>query len=234
MLDVRGISVAYGTVTALESISLQVSQGELVSIIGANGAGKTTLMRALIGLIPIRSGECFLSEIDITRLETSKRVSLGMALVPEGRKVFPRLTVFENLQLGSYVIHDKHKRNEMYDRVTSLFPVLLERSSQIAGTLSGGEQQMLAIGRALMSNPKLLLLDEPSMGVAPIIVDAIFETLLLLSKAGLTILLVEQNIERALDLSSRAYVIELGKLVFNGCSKQVKADSRIIESYLGL
>lgn len=232
-LNVANLGASYGAAAVLHDVSLQVSAGELVSIVGSNGAGKTTLMKVLLGLHPAAKGTCRYLDRDITRATTPARVGLGIALVPEGRKVFPRLTVRENLALGAYLVKDAQARKVQLEQVLELFPILRTRLAQTAGTLSGGEQQMLAIGRALMSQPSLLLLDEPSMGVAPLLVDKILETLGTLSKEGLTILLVEQNAERALEISSRAYVLELGRITRQGPAAELKSDPNVREAYLG-
>lgn len=233
MLRVDNLHAAYGAIVALRGVSLEVGRGEIVSIIGANGAGKTTLLNTIAGLVRATAGRILLGREDLSQFKTPRRVGLGMALVPEGRKIFPRLTVRENLELGAYLRHDRVEVSECMERVLNLFPILADRRGQAGGTLSGGEQQMLAIGRALMSSPSLLLMDEPSMGVAPLLVAKIFETIVALNREGLTILLVEQNARLALSVSSRAYVLELGKITLEGTGKSLLGDERIQEAYLG-
>lgn len=231
-LKVENFSVSYGPNTVLHSISIEVTPGELVAILGANGAGKTTLMHGLSGVVPHSCGEINLFGVAIGNLPADKRVAAGLALVPEGRLIFPRLTVLENLELGAFSLPNGPER-QILEKVYQLFPILEKRKFQLGGTLSGGEQQMLALGRALMSKPKMLLLDEPSMGVAPMLVEKIFETISLLNQEGLSVLLVEQNAALALSVSSRAYVLELGRIPFFGQSSDLRQDQRIREAYLG-
>ena len=231
LFKISDLEVSYGSIAAIKGISLEVKRGEIVTILGSNGAGKTTTMRAISRLIKSNSGSIFFKDHEITRLPAHKVVSLGISHSPEGRRVFNILTVEENLFLGSYT--RKKVDREILDWVYDLFPRLKERRSQLAGTLSGGEQQMLAIGRALMSKPELLLLDEPSLGIAPILVKAIFTQIKKIASTGLTVLLVEQNARAALKLADRGYVLEVGKIVHSGSSKELLNSKRIQEAYLG-
>jgi len=233
LLDTRALHVAYGNVTAIHELSLSVQEGELVCLIGANGAGKSTALKALAGIQPIASGSIHYDGLAITGMPAHLRVRKGIALVPEGRGVFVRLSVFENLQLGAYARSDAHAVAQDLDYVLSLFPRLAERRRQLAGTLSGGEQQMLAIGRALMSRPRLLLLDEPSMGLAPIMVQKIFEIIRRIAAHGVTLLLVEQNAKLALDVSDRGYVMESGRVVLADSAVALLADPQVQNAYLG-
>ena len=233
LLRVDGLTLCYGSVTALQDVSLKVCQGEMVSMIGANGAGKTSTLLSISGILSPICGQIFFNSEDISKIPANERVAKGLALVPEGRKIFGRLTVLENLQMGAYLRSDSDGIKADLNNVFELFPVLTERQSQLGGTLSGGEQQMLAISRALMSRPKMLLLDEPSMGIAPLLTERIFETLEKLSKSGLTILLVEQNAQLALGLSSRGYVMENGKIVLEDASTNLLSNSKVKEAYLG-
>ena len=233
MLEVTGLSVAYGGIRAVRSITFHVAEGETVALIGANGAGKTSTLKALARLLdPAGGGVRFLGE-DLTRLAPHRLVEKGIALVPEGRGVFPRLSVAENLAMGAFVRRDRAAVAADSERIYDLFPRLRERAGQLAGTLSGGEQQMLAIGRALMSRPRLLLLDEPSMGLAPLMVQKIFEVVRAVAAEGMTILLVEQNAKLALQTSSRAYVLESGEIILNGPADDLLADRRVRAAYLG-
>jgi branched-chain amino acid transport system ATP-binding protein len=232
ILSVRAIEVAYGTIKALHGVDLEVHKGEIVTLIGANGAGKTTTLRTISGLLKPRVGSVHFNGADITGVKPHVIVSRGISHVPEGRGIFANLTVHDNLELGGYLRKDKI-RPEEYERVYSLFPVLKERIKQNAGTLSGGEQQMLAISRALMAKPVLLLLDEPSLGLAPQMVQTIFRVIREINAEGTTILLVEQNAHAALKHSDRAYVLETGRIVMEGASKDLAADPRIKEAYLG-
>lgn len=233
MLEVTGLSVAYGGIRAVRSITFHVAAGETVALIGANGAGKTSTLKALARLLDPAGGSVrFLGE-DLTRLPAHRLVEKGIALVPEGRGVFPRLSVAENLSMGAFVRRDRAAVAEDSERIYDLFPRLRERAGQLAGTLSGGEQQMLAIGRALMSRPRLLLLDEPSMGLAPLMVQKIFEVVRAVAREGMTILLVEQNAKLALETSSRGYVLESGEITLNGPAGDLLADSRVRAAYLG-
>ncbi len=237
MLKVQNIRAYYGNLLVLKNLSLHIKPGEIVTLIGANGAGKSTLLKSIMGLLPPRQGRILFCGKDITRLATEKIVRRGIALVPEGRQIFAPLTVQDNLLLGSYLRYSRHTRrdvNEDIDRIYELFPLLGERRKQLAGTLSGGEQQMLAIARALMSRPRILLLDEPSMGLAPIIVEDIFRTVKnLQARENTTILLVEQNAEMALNVSERGYVIETGKIVYQGLRDDLLGNAEIQRAYLG-
>jgi len=234
-LVVQNLTHSYGVIEAVKDISFEVQQSEIVSIIGANGAGKTSLMGTLSGLLIPTSGEIFFEDQDFTQMPPYKRVHRGISLVPEGRRVFPKLSVRENLILGAFLEKDNKKISKLLDENFSLFPILKERCNQAAGLLSGGEQQMLAIARGLMSDPKLLLLDEPSMGVAPLIVEKIFSTLQQLNiQKNLTILLVEQNAKKALSLCHRALVLDQGKVVLSGTGSELLLDKRVQEAYLGV
>jgi branched-chain amino acid transport system ATP-binding protein len=232
ILDVKNLSVSYGTIPAIKGISFHVDQGEVVSLIGANGAGKTTTLRALSGILEC-SGEISLNGSRIEKVPAFKRVTLGLAQSPEGRGVFPNLTVTENLEMGAFTRSDKAGIAEDMEKCFKLFPRLKERSKQLSGTMSGGEQQMLAISRALMAKPKLLLLDEPSLGLAPLIVAQIFDIVTEVNKQGVTILLVEQNARLALKISNRAYVIETGKITLTGTGKDLLTNDEVRKSYLG-
>ncbi|MGH8772695.1 MAG: ABC transporter ATP-binding protein [Burkholderiales bacterium] len=231
LLEVRGLKVSYGGINAVKGINFDVGKGELVSLIGCNGAGKSTTLKALVGLVPPVSGSIKYAESQIAGLPSYQLVHRGLALVPEGRGIFPRLTVEENLEMGAYI----HKDGTLQDleRVFNLFPRLKERRSQVAGTLSGGEQQMLALGRALMSRPKLLLLDEPSMGLAPLMVQKIFETIRAISQEGVTMLLVEQNAKVALELSHRGYVMDSGEITLSGDARGLLENPQVRQAYLG-
>ncbi|WAM32807.1 ABC transporter ATP-binding protein [Caldicellulosiruptor morganii] len=233
MLKINGIDVYYGSIQALFSVSLEVQKGEIVTLIGANGAGKSTLLKTISGLIRPRTGSIYFEDIDITKKSSMDIVKLGISHVPEGRRVFPEMTVLENLELGAYLRRDRQGIKEDLKRVFERFPRLYERKNQLAGTLSGGEQQMLAIGRALMSRPKLLLLDEPSMGLAPILVTEIFKIIKEINSQGTTILLIEQNAHMALSIADRAYVIETGKIVLSGEAKEIAANPEVKKAYLG-
>jgi len=233
VLRVNELSAGYGQVAVLKGVSLNVNSAEIIAIIGANGAGKTTLLRCLSGLIPITSGEAHFCSVSLGSTSAHLLPGLGLAHVPEGRQIFLRLTVRENLELGAYSRPAHKACPDRLNFVFELFPILKTRLTQLGGTLSGGEQQMLAIARALMSNPKLLLLDEPSMGVAPILVERIFETIKLLNSSGLTVVLVEQNAHLALALAHRGYVLETGKIVLTGTGKTLLNDARVKEAYLG-
>jgi branched-chain amino acid transport system ATP-binding protein len=234
MLRVDSINVSYGDVQVLEDVSLNVGAEEIVALVGANGAGKTTLLRAVSGLIHPASGEILLEGNTIHKLPPHKVVDMGIAHVPEGRHLFPEMTVQENLEMGARPARAREHRSESFDRVGKLFPVLLERRAQIAGTLSGGEQQMLAIGRALMSRPRLLLLDEPSLGIAPIVVEMLFDTIRKINQEGVTVLLVEQNALDSLELAHRGYVIENGRIVKQGAADALLEDDAVKEAYLGV
>jgi branched-chain amino acid transport system ATP-binding protein len=232
MLEVRGLRVAYGGIAAVKGIDLDVARGELVCLIGANGAGKTTTLKAIAGALSPGGGRVLLEGRDVSGMPAYELVRRGMALVPEGRGIFARLTVMENLRMGAYCRHDDAIDSDL-ERAFSLFPRLRERARQVAGTLSGGEQQMLAIGRALMSRPKLLLLDEPSMGLAPMAAQSVFETIREIAGGGVTVLLVEQNARAALGLARRAYVMESGAVVLSGEARALLCDPKVREAYLG-
>ena len=233
MLKLDNINLYYGVIHALKNISLEVEQGEIVTLIGANGAGKTSTLRAISGLEPIKSGNITFKGSPLNKVPSNKIVSLGLSHVPEGRRVFPELTVMENLELGAYLRKDKAGIKQDLEIVFSKFPRLKVREKQAAGTLSGGEQQMLAIGRALMNRPEMLLLDEPSMGLAPLVVKDIFDTIVEINKSGTTVLLVEQNANMALAIAHRAYVLETGKMVTYGNAQDLLNDSAIKNAYLG-
>ncbi len=234
MLQVENLHVSYGAIKALHGVSLKVPKGSIVTLIGANGAGKSTTLRALSGLVKSAAGSIKYDGQEISKVPAHKIVGRGLCHVPEGRMIFANLTVHENLKMGAYLQHDRKWIAEQTDYVFGLFPRLKERENQSAGTLSGGEQQMLAIGRALLSKPKFLMLDEPSLGIAPLLVKTIFERIVEINREqGLTILLVEQNANLALDISSYAYVLETGKILIEGASAQVKADPQVQAAYLG-
>ena len=233
MLEVTGLSVTYGGIQAVRSITFHVKGGETVALIGANGAGKTSTLKAIARLLDLAGGKVHVNGRIISALPPHHLVREGIALVPEGRGVFPRLTVAENLAMGAFIRDDIAAINEDHDRVYAYFPRLKEREKQLAGTLSGGEQQMLAIGRALMSRPSLLLLDEPSMGLAPLMVEKIFEVIRAVAGAGMTVLLVEQNARLALQSSQRAYVMESGEITLNGVSADLLHDPKVRAAYLG-
>jgi branched-chain amino acid transport system ATP-binding protein len=233
LLEVKEIHVHYGGIEALKGVSLSVEQGEVVTLIGSNGAGKSTTLRAITGLTPASSGSVVIDGEDVTRVPAHEIVDRGIALSPEGRHCFSRMTVRENLELGAYRRRKDASVAEDLERVFALFPRLKEREKQKAGTMSGGEQQMLAIGRALMAKPKVLLLDEPSMGIAPILVQRIYETIADINRSGMTILLVEQNANYALDVSTRGYVLETGKVVLEGRSDNLRTDPEVQRAYLG-
>lgn len=233
MLRLENIHASYELIEVLKGVSLEVRNGEIVTIIGANGAGKTTTLMSISGIIKISNGTIFFKDRDITNLPSHDIVQLGISQVPEGRRIFPRLTVLENLEMGAFLCKDKKEIKERMDTVYSYFPILSERSRQSGGTLSGGEQQMLAIGRALMSGPSLLLLDEPSLGLAPMVVSKIFEIIRKINSQGVTVLLVEQNARAALMLANRGYVMETGAISMTGDAKRLAADKKIREAYLG-
>ncbi|MBU9725137.1 ABC transporter ATP-binding protein [Diplocloster modestus] len=233
MLKVTDLKVYYGVIQAIKGISFEVNQGEVIALIGANGAGKTTILHTVTGLIPPKTGKIEFEGKDITKLQGHKIVSLGMAHVPEGRRVFASLTVLENLKLGAYTRKDKEEINASLEMVYKRFPRLEERKSQLAGTLSGGEQQMLAMGRALMSKPRILLMDEPSMGLSPIYVNEIFDIIKQVSAEGTTVLLVEQNAKKALDIADRAYVLETGNIALEGKASDLMNNESVKKAYLG-
>jgi branched-chain amino acid transport system ATP-binding protein len=233
LLSVNAVKVAYGGIQAVKGVSLEVREGELVSLIGSNGAGKTTTMKAITGLLPLGGGHIQLAGKTIDGQGPWDLVQQGLAMVPEGRGVFTRMTIVENLQMGAYIRDDAAEIAEDIERVFATFPRLKERRDQLAGTMSGGEQQMLAMGRALMSRPKVLLLDEPSMGLSPIMVDKIFEVIQEVSAQGVTILLVEQNASRALQIADRGYVMESGLITLTGNAQDMLHDPKVREAYLG-
>lgn len=233
MLQMQNICTYYGKIQALDNVSIEVNQGEIVTLIGANGAGKTTLMMTLCGDPQARNGQVLYQGQDITQMPTADIMRLGLAIVPEGRRIFSRLTVEENLAMGAFFCDDKHERQKRLNHILELFPRLHERYAQRAGTMSGGEQQMLAIGRALMSKPKLLLLDEPSLGLAPIIIQQIFKILHQLREEGVTIFLVEQNANQALRLADRGYVLEHGKVVLEDTGARLLENQQVRQAYLG-
>jgi len=234
LLKLEDIVLTYGKIEALHGISIEVSQGEVVSLIGANGAGKTSTMRAVSGVRGIKSGKIIFDGEDITSLRADQRVRKGLCLAPEGRGIFPGMTVTENLDMGAYTRKDKAEMAKDFERVFGLFPRLKERHKQVAGTMSGGEQQMLAIGRALMARPRLLCLDEPSMGLAPKLIQQIFDIITEIAEQGTTILVVEQNAKQALSRSHRGYVLETGKIVKTGNGSDLLDDPSIREAYLGV
>ncbi|MBQ8146597.1 MAG: ABC transporter ATP-binding protein [Clostridia bacterium] len=233
MLEVQNLEVCYGVIRAIKGISFEVNQGEIVTLIGANGAGKTTTMQSVVGLIPKRSGSVIFDGHDITKTPCHKIVHLGMTQVPEGRRIFQELSVYENLLMGAYSMKDQSGFKNDLDAIYTRFPRLAERKNQIAGTLSGGEQQMLAMGRAIMSHPKLLMLDEPSMGLSPLLVDQVFEIIKDINKDGTTILLVEQNAGKSLAISDRAYVLENGEIVLTGTGSELASSEMVRKAYLG-
>jgi len=233
MLKINDLHVFYGPIHALKGISLEVKEKEIVTLIGSNGAGKSTTLSAITGLVKSSAGSIVFNDVDITNMSPHKIVKMGISLSPEGREVFPALTVEENLMLGAYTRKNKREIDESFERVYDLFPRLKERTKQAAGTLSGGEQQMLAIGRALMSQPKLLLLDEPSMGLAPNLVAMIFDLIESINKQGTTILLIEQNANMAFSVAHRAYVLETGRIVISGSARELEGDDRVRNAYLG-
>lgn len=233
MLEIKNLNVHYGVIHALKNASLTVNKGEIVTLIGANGAGKTTTLRTISGLNNATSGEIFLEGQNITNLPAPDRVELGLSQVPEGRRVFPEMSVLENLELGAFLRKEKTNIKKDLEHIYELFPILGKRKHQSSGTLSGGEQQMLAMGRALMSQPKILLLDEPSMGLAPLLVREIFKIITDINNSGTTILLVEQNASMALSIAHRAYVIENGSIVMSGTGEELAKSSEIQKAYLG-
>ncbi len=233
MLEVKDLEVNYGMIKAIKGVSFEVNEGEVISLIGANGAGKTTTLHAVSGLINKAGGSVTFEGKDITRVPAHKIVYMGMSHVPEGRRIFAQLTVLENLKLGAYTRKDKNELSETLKKVYASFPRLEERKNQLAGTLSGGEQQMLAMGRALMAHPKLILMDEPSMGLSPIFVEEIFNIIKEISASGTTVLLVEQNAKKALSISDRAYVLETGKITLSGEAKTLMNDESVKKAYLG-
>ena len=233
MLQVNNLHTYYGNIKALRGVSFHVEKGEILAFIGANGAGKSTLMNTLAGTLRPNTGEILFEGEDITRLSPRDRVKKGIILCPEGRQIFPKFTVEENLLMGAYTVFDKELNRRNYEKVFELFPQIKDRQKQIAGTLSGGEQQMLAIGRALMSDPKILMLDEPSLGLSPILVEQIFNLINEINRQGTTILLVEQNAMAALEISNRAYALETGEITIEGTGRELLNNDVIIKSYLG-
>lgn len=233
LLNVNGLKVQYGGIQALSGISFQVEKGQIVSLIGANGAGKSTTLRAITSLVPMAGGRIEYEGEDITTLDTQQMIQRGIVLVPEGRRVFPNLSTLENLKVGAYTRRDAAGIAGDIEKVYTLFPRLKERHWQLAGTLSGGEQQMLAVGRALMARPKLLMMDEPSLGLAPLVVRDIFQTVLTLHGEGITILLVEQNANAALKIADRGYVLETGRITITGTGKELLETPKVREAYLG-
>lgn len=233
MLEVKDLKVSYGVIQAIKGVSFEVNQGEIIALIGANGAGKTTILQTISGLIPAKSGTITFKDKDITKTPGFKIVSMGMAQVPEGRRVFAQLSVLQNLKMGAYTRKDKEEIAASLEMVYERFPRLAERKNQLAGTLSGGEQQMLAMGRALMSKPDIVLMDEPSMGLSPILVNEIFDIIKEINKSGTTILLVEQNAKKALSIANRAYVLETGNISLSGDASELINDENIKKAYLG-
>ena len=233
MLDVKVLEVYYGMIQAIKGISFEVNEGEVIALIGANGAGKTTTLHTITGLLSPKKGHVLFEGQDITRIPAHKIVSLGMAHVPEGRRVFAQLSVYQNLKMGAYTRSNKQEIEKTLEMVYKRFPRLEERKNQLAGTLSGGEQQMLAMGRALMSRPKIIVMDEPSMGLSPILVNEIFDIIQSVSASGTTVLLVEQNAKKALAIADRAYVLETGKITLEGRATDLLNDPSVQKAYLG-
>ena len=234
MLELKDVNVSYGAIHAIHDVSLTVNDGEIVSLIGANGAGKTTILHTITGLKKSSGGSIVYDGNDLTKIDPSKIITLGMAHVPEGRHIFPDMTVAENLEMGAYIRNDKDGIQKSTKEVFERFPRLKERRKQMAGTLSGGEQQMLAVGRALMSNPKIILMDEPSMGLSPLLVKEIFHIIQEVHKQGITVLLVEQNAKMALSIADRAYVLETGRISMSGDAKELLNNEKVKKAYLGL
>jgi branched-chain amino acid transport system ATP-binding protein len=233
LLVLEGINTYYGPIHILQDVSLEVGDGELVSLLGGNASGKSTTLKTILGLVPPRTGRVEFRGEDVTETKTSHRIACGMAIVPENRRLFAPMTVLENLEMGAYLNHDDKGRKEDFERVYSLFPVVYDRRSQLAGTLSGGEQQMVAMGRALMSHPKLLLMDEPSMGLAPLLVERSFEIIQQVHAAGVAMLIVEQNANMALSIADRGYVLSTGRLVLEGSAKELLEHEDLRKAYLG-
>lgn len=233
MLEIKDLQVSYGMINAVKGVSFEVNQGEVIALIGANGAGKTTILHTITGLVPAKSGSIIFDGADLTKTSAHKIVSMGMAHVPEGRRIFQELTVLENLKMGAYTRKDKKEISDTLEMVYKRFPRLEERKSQIAGTLSGGEQQMLAMGRALMSHPKIILMDEPSMGLSPLYVSEIFDIIKEVNAGGTTVLLVEQNAKKALSIANRAYVLETGNIALSGDAKELMNNDSVKKAYLG-
>lgn len=233
MLEVNNLEVYYGVIQAIKGVSFKVNEGEIIALIGANGAGKTTILESITGLLTPKSGSIKFEERELIKMPTHDIVTLGIAHIPEGRRIFANQTVLENLKLGAYTRKDKNETEELLEKVYNSFPRLKERSSQIAGTLSGGEQQMLAMARALMSKPRLVLMDEPSMGLSPIFVNEVFEIIKEINKSGTTVFLVEQNAKKALAIANRAYVLETGNIVTEGSAKELMDNDAVKKAYLG-
>ena len=233
MLEIKDLEVCYGVIRAIKGVSFEVNQGDVIALIGANGAGKTTILHTITGLIPAKSGSILFEGKELTKTPAHKIVSMGMAHVPEGRRVFAQLSVLENLKLGAYTRKDKAEITKSLKMVYERFPRLEERKNQVAGTLSGGEQQMLAMGRALMSNPRIILMDEPSMGLSPLLVSEIFDIIKVISEGGTTVLLVEQNAKKALSIADRAYVLETGTITLSGKASDLIHDDSVKKAYLG-
>ena len=233
LLTIENLEVFYGVINAIKGISFEVNEGEIIALIGANGAGKTTILNTITGLVPAKSGSIKFEDKDLLKTPAHKIVSMGIAHVPEGRRIFQQLTVFENLKLGAYTRKDKKEIADTLEMVYERFPRLKERRTQIAGTLSGGEQQMLAMGRALMSHPKIILMDEPSMGLSPLYVTEIFDIIRSVNESGTTVLLVEQNAKKALSIANRAYVLETGKIVLSGDAHELMNNDTVKKAYLG-
>lgn len=233
MLEIQDIRVNYGMINAIKGISFSVDKGEVIALIGANGAGKTTTLHTISGLLRPKSGQILFNGLDITKVQPHKIVSMGIAHVPEGRRVFSQLSVMDNLKMGAFTRSDAKEKEETLETVFSRFPRLKERMNQAAGTLSGGEQQMLAMGRALMSRPQIILMDEPSMGLSPLLVSEVFDIIQSISKSGTTVLLVEQNAKKALSIADRAYVLETGKIVLSGNAADLINDDSVKKAYLG-
>ena len=233
MLEIKDLEVYYGMIQAIKGVSFDVNEGEVIALIGANGAGKTTILHTITGLINAQKGSVWFEGKDITKVPAHKIVSMGMAHVPEGRRVFANLTVLQNLKMGAYTRKDKTEIEQTLDSIYKRFPRLMERQNQLAGTLSGGEQQMLAMGRALMSHPKIILMDEPSMGLSPIFVNEIFDIIKSVSASGTTVLLVEQNAKKALSIADRAYVLETGSITMDGKAEDLLNDEAVQKAYLG-
>jgi len=234
VLETQNLSSSYGMVQVLYDVSFRVDDKEIVSIIGPNGAGKTTLVKTIMGLVPAKSGTIKFKNENIEKLQPYKRVKKGITMIPEGREIFPRLTIEENMRLGAYTITDKEKIKESMEKAFQIFPVLKKKKKSLAQTLSGGEQQMLVICRSLMCNPQMLILDEPSLGLAPIIVEKVLDTIRTINDEGVTILLVEQNIQDSLEIANRGYVLEEGRIVLEGNNRELLANNHIKEAYLGL
>lgn len=233
MLEIKDLEVCYGVIRAIKGVSFEVNQGEVIALIGANGAGKTTILHTITGLIPAEKGSILFDGKELTKTPAHKIVSMGMAHVPEGRRVFAQLSVLENLKLGAYTRKNKVEIEESLQMVYDRFPRLEERKNQVAGTLSGGEQQMLAMGRALMSKPRIILMDEPSMGLSPLLVSEIFDIIKVISEGGTTVLLVEQNAKKALSIADRAYVLETGNITLSGKASDLMNDDSVKKAYLG-